>query len=152
MVETYRYKPCCSESGPVDLVAVEINQGPDPKCFGPSSTAMAGAWRGMGDVTDHAQIRRCPLFGDLTIDLVYVLDPLVRLLHQVHVVLAGTSDLARLALNSWTQPLNHCLVPRLDGEKVVTDSTHHSMIDSVGVCIGTKNDNLLTGLPASLVR
>ena len=136
------------ESAPVDLVAVEIDQGPVP---GEVLRAIVdGNGRGVDDITDHALVRSRPVVGDLVMDLVYVLDPPVRLLHQVPVLLARASDLGRLALDDRTQPLN-LLVSCLDGEKLVADSAHHTT-DGIGVGVGTKNDDLLASLGAVLMR
>ena len=134
------------ENVPVDLVAVEIDQSPVPgEVLG---AVVDGNDRGVDGVTNHALVRSRPLLGDLAMDLVYVLDHLPRLLHQVLVVLARASPLGRLVLDDRTQPLN--LVSCLDGEELVADSAH--TIDGICVGIDTKDDDLLASLAAVFAR
>ncbi len=109
-----------------------------------------GNGRGVDDVTDYALVRSRPLFGDLSVDLVYVLDPHPRILHQALEVLARASLLGHLALNDRTQPLN-LLFPCLNGEQLVADGAHHT-VDGIGVGIGAEDDDLLTSLVAALAR
>jgi hypothetical protein len=149
-METYRRRPSALESCPVNLVVVEIDQGP---VSGEVLGAVGdGNGRGVDDVTDYALVRSRPLFGDLSVDLVYILDPHPRILHwhQVLEVLARAGLLGHLALNDRTQPLK-LLFPCLNGEQLVADGAHHT-VDGIGVGIGAEDDDLLTSLVAALAR
>ena len=141
---------------PVDLFAVEIDQGPvlgevnGVVVEGNGRDVDGGNGRGVDDVTDNALVQNPPLLGDQVLELSYILDLPVRLLHQVLVVPARTSRLGFLALEDRTESLN-LPVPCPDRETLAVDSARH-MIDGIGVGTGTKNDDLLTRLAIVLAQ
>ena len=88
--------------------------------------------------------------GYLVVYRVRLLNRLLRLCHQIHMLLAPLGDLAVLSLDRLPQPVKH-VVPDFDGADEVADGTHHGL-DGVVVAHVTERDDLLTRLACVLTR
>ena len=99
---------------------------------------------GVKHKANDALVRGGTVLGDLVVDRVHLLDLLLRLRHQLHVLLAPLGDHALLSLDGLPQPAKH-VVPDFDGAEAVADSAHHGL-DGVAVAHVTERDKILTSL------
>jgi len=102
------------------------------------------------DEADDALVRVRPVFGNLIVKLVQVVDHRHRMVHLALVLLACRGDYRSLAINELAQPGDHAL-PHRDRAGEVADSDHHGVC-SILVTHVTKCDNLLAGLTGFLSR
>jgi hypothetical protein len=138
------------ERVPVDFFLVEFDQRP---VTGERMGSVADDdGFGVEDETNGALLRGRPEPGDVVVKLAYLLDPLLRPLHQVLVLLAlvGRPVILLLTLGGLGQPGN-TVVPDVDRTSEVADLTEH-VCDSLAIALDPKCDDFLGRLASVLVR
>jgi len=97
-----------------------------------------------------AQFRNGTVLGELVVERVHLLDRLLRIRHQLQVLIAFLGELDVLSIDGLPQPGKHGASDP-DGADEVADVAYHGL-NSVAVGPITERDDLLTTLACGLMR